>query len=126
METTRQIFANDILYQAEWRSQKAAEYPEDERNARAAAALERLSAWFRALPEDDPVVVKIVGALNKLYGGDVDAGSFQPSVTELLGRFRFDNHPAAQTDAENREFIEYLASETEAYIRHAADVAAED
>jgi hypothetical protein len=44
IETTRAFLVEDLRRQAEWREGKAAEYPEDDRNARAAKTLRHLAA----------------------------------------------------------------------------------
>jgi hypothetical protein len=81
-------FLDDVLYQAEWRARKAAKYPDDERNQNAADHLKALHAWLRrGAPED--LLVALDYALGRLYA-DPDVNlSFQPGVTDRLGRLGF-------------------------------------
>jgi hypothetical protein len=50
----RDTLAQDFELQAEWRDQKAEEYPDDARSARAAEGLRGLAGYVRNLPDDDP------------------------------------------------------------------------
>lgn len=58
METTeiRQNLVEEAESAKEFRTEKAKEHPEDERNQTSMAALDRLMAHIRDLPEDDPLV----------------------------------------------------------------------
>lgn len=78
---------------AAWRRRKAEEYDRDERNLRAAEALEQLAAHIRALPADD-------GRLVELHRLAASGADFQPDQRVLyeLGRFRF-HHPETGLDA---------------------------
>lgn len=105
-----------IELQAEWRFSKAKEYTEDTRNLNAGRALEALGAWFRALPDDDPSVVRIIEALEGLYSGP-DVHTSKPSVTDILDRFDFNNDPSERTEAEYRAFLEDLCSTIQSHVR---------
>lgn len=73
--------------QADWRRAKAAEYPEDERNARASDSLHDFMAWIRALPGDDPRTKALSSVLT--YH---DAGLGEESSREV-SRYGFDGKP---------------------------------
>lgn len=81
-------FLDDVLHQAEWRAQKASEFPDDERNANAAAHLEALHAWL-AHEAGDLDLRRLDEALGKLYADPDVNSAFQPGVTDRLGRFGF-------------------------------------
>jgi hypothetical protein len=89
---------------AEWRRRKADEYDRDERNLRAALALEELAGYILSLPADD----SRLAALQRLAGaGDL----FTPDQRVLyeLGRFRF-HHPDVGLDP----FLDTLVALAEA------------
>ena len=76
---------NYLLAQAEWREQKAVEYPDDNRNAQSAACLRSLAAYILGRTGDDK-------ALRELATLAVRDGMFMP-FTEgawLISRFGFD------------------------------------
>jgi hypothetical protein len=50
----KDTLAQDFAVNAEWRDQKADEYPGHTRNARAAEGLRGLAEYVRSLPETDP------------------------------------------------------------------------
>jgi hypothetical protein len=81
-------FLDDVLHQAQWRAEKAAEYPDDERNANAAAHLEALAAWLRHGASDD-LLVALNMTLDRLYADPDWSFSFVPGVTDRLGRLGF-------------------------------------
>jgi hypothetical protein len=67
----RTSLAEDFERQADWRLDKAAEYP-DEGNERAAEGLRALAAYVRMLPDDDPRLRAIDAAW---MNGDIDSTS---------------------------------------------------
>jgi hypothetical protein len=52
--------------QAEWRRQKALEYPEDRRNIDAAELLEKLAKDASKLDQNDPLLERLESRLNSL------------------------------------------------------------
>jgi hypothetical protein len=78
------LFAEYLTSLAEWRRNRYRDDLRDQRNLRAAAALEELALLVRALPEDDPRLV----ALDRLTrrGDELEVG--QQTAYEL-GRLRF-------------------------------------
>lgn len=54
MATAREKLAQFIEEQANWRSMKAEEYPEDDRNQRWVDNSSVMAEWVRELPADDP------------------------------------------------------------------------
>ena len=69
---------------AAWRRRKAEEYDRDERNLRAAAAIEELAAYVATLPDDDP-------RLERLTALAMRGDRFEPGqqTSYEIGRFRF-------------------------------------
>lgn len=83
----RDKLATTIEWQAEWREQKAAEWPEDYRNQASARALRELAAHVRSLPVEDP----------RLVGFDAFADDERVMLGEEAGRWLsrvgFDGRP---------------------------------
>jgi hypothetical protein len=78
--------------QAEWRREKAKQYPDDERNLAAAAIFDRLAATVDAIPED------VFVAFTEL-GPDVDDGFRDlERWTEMLGDVGFNSAPETAED----------------------------
>jgi len=87
-------FVEDILGQAEWRGQKAAEYPEDDGNQRCAIALETLAAWVME-HRDGRIVQRLNEALDLFYQDP--AARFAAEIPEQqLGRYGF-HHGTPET-----------------------------
>ena len=78
---------------AQWRRRKAEEYDRDQRNVRAAQALEEFGAFVLSLPPDD----QRLRDLQRLAGSGEDFAPDQRVLYEL-GRFRF-HQPDASMDA---------------------------
>ena len=109
----------DAKMQAEWRDEKAAEYPDDERNLETADALRALVQWIEASPTS-PLLVRLDAALGRLYDSDDDALTFEPSVTDRLGRMGFDyiTEPVG--------FLEELLDEIETFLSERDGATMED
>jgi hypothetical protein len=78
---------------AQWRRRKAEEYDRDQRNVRAALALEEFGAFVVSLPPDEQRLLD----LQRLAGSGEDFTPDQRVLYEL-GRFRF-HQPDASMDA---------------------------
>lgn len=103
-------FIDDVLGQAEWRSRKAAEYPGDDRNVSAAEGLRGLAAWLRGA-DSLSRRAELDQALDQLYADPDDAISMVPNVSEILGRFRFDD-----PDQPFEDFIDDLIETIEKHM----------
>ena len=57
-------FLMQVECQAEWRAEKAEQYPGDERNQPAADGLRELAAWIKANPTS-PLLVRLNNALDR-------------------------------------------------------------
>lgn len=91
--TFQRSFADFCDVTAQWRRRKAEEYDRDERNVRAANALQELGAFVLSLPPDD----QRLRDLQRLAGTGEDFTPDQRVLYEL-GRFRF-HQPDASIDA---------------------------
>ena len=101
-KTIRKAFEETLIHQQNWRDEKSVEFADDGRNAISAAGIEAFRRWFTNLPDDDPRVLRLLRALQRLYANP-NAKSMSPSVEDLVGGFRFDN------DAESIEaFLDRL------------------
>lgn len=106
-------FVSDAESQAEWREQKAAEYPDDARNRTAADALRALVRWANDNPTA-PTLLRLNEALRRLYEGGSSI-SLSPSVTERLGRMGFGE------TASPIHFVQGLAEAVEQFLADATD-----
>ena len=102
-KTIRKGFEETLIHQQNWRDEKSVEFANDGRNAISAAGIEAFRRWFANLPEDDPRVLRLLRALQRLHANPNANKSMSPSVEDLVGGFRFDN------DAESIEaFLDRL------------------
>jgi len=77
--------------QAEWRREKAKQYPADERNLKAAAAFDQLAATVDAIPQ---VVFKVFSELGGVDDGLLDVERW----TEMLRDVGFNSAPETAED----------------------------
>lgn len=89
---TREWLLNDIESTATWRAEKAAEYPDDARNAQAAEGLTKLARWLRMLPEDHLRLVRLAQVEGPIHiGSDEMDTTLIESRARVISRFRFDD-----------------------------------
>jgi len=98
-KTIRKGFEETLIHQQNWRDEKSVEFADDRRNAISAAGIEAFRRWFTKLPDDDPRVLRLLRALQRLYAGPNANTSMSPSVEDLVGRFRFDNDAEESVEA---------------------------
>ncbi|MGI8411454.1 MAG: hypothetical protein ACR2QA_02970 [Solirubrobacteraceae bacterium] len=105
------VIAEGIESQASWRDQKAEEYPDDFRNARAADGLKQLAEYVRRLPDNDPRVQSLNPIAVQPTGGDV----FSPGAEtdRLISRFCFDNDGTPPTDDQCSSFFDDVTEQAE-------------
>ena len=102
-KTIRKAFEETLIHRQNWRDEKSVEFADDGRNAISAAGIEAFRRWFTNLSDDDPRVMRLLRALQRLYANPNANKSMSPSVEDLVGGFRFDN------DAESIEaFLDRL------------------
>jgi len=105
-DDTREQVVLSLENSARWRSAKAAEYPDDARNARAASALAAAAREVAALPADDARLDRLARFFASV---DDDAvGAYVEEQSRIIGRHGFDV-PEATTD----ELLASLLSLTE-------------
>jgi hypothetical protein len=91
--TTKRELQEDFEAQAEWRREKAAEYPDDTRNLEAAVIWDRLAATVQDIPAE------VIDAFNELFEDlpdseqwsqmqrDVGFHAFPENARELVDAF---------------------------------------
>ncbi|MGX1321799.1 hypothetical protein AB7M17_005252 [Bradyrhizobium sp. USDA 377] len=100
-----ELEAQDLGYSAEWRRQKAREYPDDRRNLEAAELLEKLAGEVRALQGSE--IHRRLDAFAESYEGDL--GSFSEVWSEYKRRIGFWEFPDGQS---------YLSDMLKAMLSH--------
>ena len=88
--TSRLALSDYFVSQAEWREHKAAEHPDDLRNARAARGLRDVASYVRELPGDDPRLSAIAVANHDQNAPD-DVLYPGEEASHMASRFRFDD-----------------------------------
>lgn len=95
IEAVRQAIAMRMREQAEWRHMKAIEYPEDDRNARAADTLARYAVEVEALADDEPRLVRLATMIGEGEWDDayaVPVGFGMPEEPEAIFHLSRWNH----------------------------------
>jgi hypothetical protein len=100
MTAQLEMLKDEFLYTAEWRRQKAIEYPDDERNLEAAALLERLANTV------DQLDATVLRAYVELWRDD-ECYERGETHREMLGGIGFQWAPETATEFV-REFIEKM------------------
>jgi hypothetical protein len=83
--TVAGFLAQELFSTAVWREGKAAEYPDDDRNLRAAEHLAGLARQILALPDDDPRILRIEDAVQAI----ADANGELPTTSEIIRTIGF-------------------------------------
>ena len=91
---------------AHWRAEKAEEYPEDERNAQSATALNALADRFSALPSDHSDIRRLWNIEKE--SDDDQSLLLTKLLSEILSRYGFDD-TSEMGDPE--QFLSSLVSE---------------
>ena len=100
----RPILAEYIEQQARWRDEKAALWPEDDRNAASARALRDLAHYVRALPDTDTRLE----ALAEIDEYVAPAGSLMPGEEAVRAVARFGFHQPTNPDWRAESESEFL------------------
>jgi hypothetical protein len=83
--TVAGFLAQELFSTAVWRKDKAAEYPDDDRNLPAAQHLASLTRQILALPDDDPRILHMESAVQAI----VDANGELPATSEITRTIGF-------------------------------------
>lgn len=109
LEIMKETILVEISHAAEWRFQKAIQYPEDERNERCAKSLERLEANVAAVPAANWYFRKLWKAY---YGHNLESSEAATLMGELgtierqcISRYGFDSPQSSKAE----EFLKELA-----------------
>jgi hypothetical protein len=112
---------NRVDSSAWWRSNKAAQYPDDKRNVTSSESLTKLGKHLAALPPDDEHVVAYEELMEEAVGleesGDllVEISTFE---TRFIGRYGFD-YPQ---DGDPAEFLAELTGECRELVNAAKEL----
>lgn len=108
---------------AEWRADKAKQYPDDTRNVRCSEALSELAKNLSGLPAGNPHAMAYEAAVERLVDLDADACSrMSEHENRYTGRYGFD-YPA---DGDPEEFLSDLTGQYQEWIAEAEVEAAEE
>jgi hypothetical protein len=100
VQMLQELYYEAFEMQGQWREEKAAEFPDDERNMQSAAGLHALAEWFFGLPENHPLLHRLAVAAQRCANqGD---SAVMEEESRLISRFRFG------TGESFEEFIETL------------------
>ena len=109
---TKQYVLHELEMTADWRSRKADEHPEDERNTEAAKLARKLADELRALPSDS----NQLRALDREYDADVHSYAGE-ALNRYFGRLGFDHWPENAAEL-LKEYSEIMSRErTEGAVR---------
>jgi hypothetical protein len=112
----------NIESSADWRAQKAEQYPDDSRNVRSSKALAKLAKNLEALPNDDTNVVAYEAVLNRMVSNDYDLSRVSEHESQFVGRYGFD-YPQ---DGKPGEFLTALTEQYQEWADEADEEAAEE
>ena len=87
--------AQDLEYSAEWRREKAKQYPEDWRNIAAAELLDKIAMEVRAM-EGSEIHCQISAAINERLDAKGDFGSFFEEWSDYKRRIGFWEFPSGK------------------------------
>jgi len=105
-EHARAALAAQLDRNAQWRDRVAERHPDDERNKFCAACLRRAAAHVRALPIDDPRLIRLAAL-------DVDVRCSR-EFGYRAGRYRFDHSDRRTDDEFVSELLDVLDAEAAA------------
>jgi hypothetical protein len=109
---------------AEWRAEKAEQYPDDARNMRSSQALTKLAEKLKALAANDENVAAYEAVMGRLV--ESDSGDEMFGVIEYesqyIGRYGFD-YPQ---DGDPADFLEALTEHCQESVDEAEEQAAEE
>ncbi len=108
----KELLVVDIQGQADWRTRKAEEYPEDERNARCSVALSRLAESVEAISDDHPLFQRLERLANTLSDDEIYQKLEYGEENRLIRRYGFDSPADDGSDPER-----FLTEVIEIYVK---------
>jgi len=111
MAYSRSLLLGNITDQAQWRDQKAEQYPGDERNGYSAEALRQLARHLSNIPANDPLWVRYYRAWDQL--GDDDETEVHSAIEherEELRTFGFHDYGR---DVSLEDALQFLTNNVE-------------
>jgi hypothetical protein len=97
--SVRDSLINEVACTADWRREKAAEYPDDERNNQAAALLDSLAAELDGLEASDALWTKYA----ECWEGETGGVLIAEDISTFLREVGFSTFPSS-----GREFLDEL------------------
>jgi hypothetical protein len=114
-----------VVASADWRAQKAEQYPDDRRNTQSSKALTKLAENLRALPADDEHVMAYEAVMDRLEELDDGNADLLVRVSEhqtgYIGRYGFD-YPQ---DGDPAVFLSVSTEQYQEWVNEAEEEAAE-
>ena len=108
----KELLVVNIQGQADWRTRKAEEYPEDERNARCSVALSRLAESVEAISNDHPLFQRLERLANTLSDDEIYQKLEYGEENRLIRRYGFDSPADDGSDPER-----FLTEVIEIYVK---------
>lgn len=84
---------------ADWRAQKAEEYPDDARNASSSRALTKLAKGLAALPDDHEKIRALWRTVFGLAADEDAAAQHREDLNMILSRYGFDGDEDGNAEA---------------------------
>ena len=119
MSSIKDTIAEGIRWQANWRAEKAAEYPDDERNAQSAVALHGAAQYVRTVdPSKSHGLIRVTRIVEAAHQSGIDllepafASAPFPGLESqrVASKFGFDNVPGRADAMDHEEFLSDLGN----------------
>lgn len=116
-----EMLIGNVESSADWRAEKAKQYPDDKRNVRSSEALKELARNLRQIPAGDETAVAYSAVVDRLV--DLDEGDrISEYESPFIGRYGFD-YP---TDGDAADFLSVLVEEYQGWVKEAEERQAEE
>jgi hypothetical protein len=117
-----EILTCNVESSADWRAEKAEQYPDDNRNMRSSRALAKLAERLRTLPDNDDNVVAYEAIMGRLADLDDDLTRVTEHESHYIGRYGFD-YPQ---DGDPASFLSDLIEQYHEWVNEAEERIAEE
>jgi hypothetical protein len=109
IDESRAQFLERIEYQAEWRDQKAIEYPDDKRNKQSARCLRQLAQYLGNIPPNDSLWVRY----GRVWDRVTDTGTTEPVEHESEQLRAYGFYGAGPEEVSPKDAVEFLRGHVE-------------